>query len=134
VFVLVVLAMQAQVLTTHTKGVAMAEPPLLPVVTKNVLPGEVWVLGMWKVKGATMVYDTWRPRRNRITMLPPGKVVTALSGLSVVNRPDSIVVTSAVPGMEFHAGDALLRYTPRGEGFADFWANGRWYSISTPAS
>ena len=51
-----------------------------------------------------------------------------LSGLGEVSKPDVITVTSPVPDLHLNPGDKLLRYTYRGEGNADFWAKGRWYS------
>jgi hypothetical protein len=54
--------------------------------------------------------------------------VTIVSGLDLVEKPDSIVVTSPIPTLGLNVGDTILRYTQRGEGHADFWAKGRWYT------
>ena len=54
--------------------------------------------------------------------------MTLLSGLCEVSKPDLITVTSPIPELQINRGDSLLRYTYYGEGNADFWVDGRWYS------
>jgi hypothetical protein len=109
-------------------GTPMPQPPTLPVVTNNVLPGEGWVPGRWNVRNTAPVYDTWRAGRKRIAVVPRGSVISALGGLNVVHKPDVITVTEPIPALELVPGDTMLRYVYRGEGWADFWAKGRWYS------
>jgi hypothetical protein len=122
---LVALAMAAQ---TPKPGMAMAIPPSLPAITPDVLPGEGWLPGMHKLRGAAMVFDTWKPLRRRIAVLEDGTPVIVLSGLSEVSKPDLITVTSPLPELQLKPGDSLLRYISRGEGYGDFWAKGRWYN------
>lgn len=43
-----------------------------------------------------------------------------LSALGEVSKPDVITVTSPVPDLNLSFGEKLLRYTYRGEGYADF--------------
>ena len=125
---LAVFAVQTRTLATDTKGFGMVQPPSLPVVTKNILPGEGWALGTYRLRRQAVVFDTWKPLRRRIALLQTGTLVSMLSGLSEVSKPDVITVTSPIPDLHLNPGDNLLRYTYRGEGFADFWAKGRWYS------
>jgi hypothetical protein len=106
----------------------MERPPSLPVITQDVLPGEGWAPGTYKLHGQATVFDTWKPARHRIAVLEAGTPVALLSGLSEVSKPDLVIVTSPVPELRLNLGDSLLRYTYRGEGAADLWAKGRWYS------
>ena len=124
---LVASKMCAQVLTLDARVVVMAEPPSLPAVTQDVLPGEGWVPGMHKLRGQAEVFDTWKPLRRRLAVLQAGTRVTVLSGLSEVSKPDVITVTAPIPELQLNPGDRLLRYTELGEGNADFWTKGRWY-------
>ena len=123
-----VLATQAAPQAARAEGTAMAEPPALPLTVENILPGEGWVPGTWKARGPARVYNTWAQNRRRIAVLRKGQRFTLLSGLCTVSQPDVITVTAAIPEMGLDRGDSLLRYVRRGEGWADFWAKGRWYS------
>jgi hypothetical protein len=109
------------------KVAVMAKPPGLPATTDDTLPGEGWSPGTYALKGGATVFDTWKSRRHPIATLPAGTPVTLLSGLSQVTKPDVITVNRPVPVLKLKPGDTLLRYTDRGEGFADCWANGRWF-------
>jgi hypothetical protein len=102
-------------------------PPSLPVITKDVLPGEGWAIRTYTLHGRAVIFDTWKPHRHRLTVLEAGTLVTMLSGLSEVSKPDVIAVTSRIPELQLSPGDRLFRYTYRGEGNADLWAKGRWY-------
>ena len=105
----------------------MLSPPLLPVITEPVLP-EGWGAGPYSLKKTITVFDTWKPAHVVLAHLPAGSSVTLISGLIEVGKPDSIEVTSSIPLLFLIRGDRLLRYTQRGEGNADFWAKGRWYT------
>src|SRR5205823_2608066 len=72
--------------------VPMARPPELPVVTRNVLPGEGWVQGPVKLSHSIVIYDSWRVGRQRIAAVRAGTTVTLLGGLNIVYKPDEIVV------------------------------------------
>jgi len=109
-------------------GIDMPHSPSPPVLRHDVLPGEGWSLGIWKLSGPAPIFDSWMEGGQQIARLSVGDEVTALEGLSVVTKPDVIVVTSTIQDMQLVAGDTMLRYTYLGEGNADFWANGRWYS------
>ena len=106
---------------------AMAAPPSLPVITKDVLLGEECVAGMYRAREKVAVFDTWEQRRHRVKTLMPGESITLLSGISEVRKPDLVLIMSAIPELGLNVGDRLLRYTERGEGNADFWAHGQWY-------
>ena len=108
--------------------IAMEKPPSLPLIVPDVLPGECRAPGTYSVHGQAEVFDTWRKLRHRITVVQVGGSVTLLSGLSEVSKPDVITVTSPVPELRLSGGARLLRYTYRGEGWADFWGDGRWFS------
>ena len=117
----------AQAPIKHAEFVVMAKPPSLPTISEDMLPGEGWLPGSHKLRGQTVIFDTWRSSRRRLAVLNAGTPVTLLSGLCDVSRPDIVTVTSPIPKFQLYPGDSLLRYTYRGEGFADFWVKGRWY-------
>ena len=119
--------MSAQVPMNQPHFIAMAEPPALPAITQDVLPGEGSTPGKYTLRGPAVIFDTWKPRRHRIATLKAGTPLVLLSGVSEVSKPDLVAVTSPVPELQLNPGDSLLRYTWRGEGNADFWAKGRFY-------
>jgi len=125
---LLALETEAPSQAAHVEEIEMAQPPALPLIVENILPGEGWVPGTWKAKGSALIYNAWTHGRHRMTVLHRGERFTLLSGLCVVNRPDVITVTATIPRMRLNPGDSFLRYMHRGEGWADFWAKGRWYS------
>ena len=53
---LVACAFAAQLQTIHTGFVVMAKPPSLPAVAHDVLPGEGWVLGTYKLRGQAVIF------------------------------------------------------------------------------
>jgi hypothetical protein len=106
----------------------MPKPPLLPAVAQDLLPGEGWRLGAYKLRGQAVIFDTWKPHRRQLAVLDAGTPVTMLSGLCEVSKPDLVTATAPIPELQLNPGDNFLRYTYHGEGFADFWAKGRWYS------
>jgi hypothetical protein len=124
---MLVSATSAQVPATRASSVIMPRPPSLPAIVQNILPGEGWVPGTYKLHGQAIIFDTWKSSRRRIAVLESGARIAILSGLSEVIKPDLITVTSPIPELQLNPGDNLLRYTNRGEGNADFWAGGRWY-------
>lgn len=106
----------------------MAKPPSLPAITPDVLPGEGWTPGTYPLRGRAVFYDTWKLHRRRVAVLETGTSITLLSGLCEVSQPDLITLTSPVSELKLRAGDRILRFTYRGEGNADFWAKGEWYT------
>ena len=106
----------------------MLSAPLPPVITQPVLPGEGWGQGPYHLRTQTTIFDTWKSAHIVLARLTPGSSVILMSGLSKVDKPDSIEVTSDIPWLFLSRGDTILRYVQRGEGNADFWAKGRWYT------
>ena len=86
----------------------MARPPELPVVTRNVLPGEGWVQGPVKLSHSIVIYGTWRHKRERIAAVRAGTTVTLLGGLNIIYKPDEIVVTRQIPNLQLSPGDTML--------------------------
>jgi hypothetical protein len=72
--------------------------------------------------------DTWQPPRHVIEELAAGTKVTLLSGLNQIDKPDVLEVAAPVREIGLNPGDTLLRDIYRGEGNADFWAKGYWYT------
>jgi len=114
--------------TMLVKPVVMTKPPALPAIAQNVLPGEGWAAGTYRLHGPARIFDSWKRQRRQIAILKAGARFTLLSGLCEVSRPDLIVVTAAIPELQLEPGEQILRFTYLGEGNADFWAKGRWYA------
>jgi hypothetical protein len=119
---LVVFVLMGGALGAQEQGTAMAHAPALPTTAE-----ENWVVKRFKMERTTGVYDTWKAERKKIAEMPRGTIVSGLRKLSVIYEPDVISITAAMPQLGLNAGDAILRYTVEGEGFADFWIKGRWY-------
>ena len=134
----VLLAVSASALFVHAPesragGVAMARPPRLPVVTAVVFPGEGWGPGPYRLKASIDVFDTWKLPRHRLATVRAGTVVTLSSGVNLVSEPDRVKATAPVPEFGLLGDETFYRYMERGEGWADIWANGRWYANADAA-
>jgi len=102
--------------------------PPLPVITQPVLPGEGWEPGTYRLNKSIAIFDRWQSPHIVHARLLAHASVTLISGLNEVEKPDLIVMTSPIPVLSLSLGDTILRYTQRGEGNADFWAKGMWYT------
>jgi hypothetical protein len=118
----------SDIMAFQIKPKMMAAPPSLPAIKKEVLPGEGWVKGTYQLRGETAIFDTWKDGRRRLEVLRAGTTVTLLGGLNEVVTPDVVRINAAIPGLNLNPGDKLLRYTERGEGKADFWVKGTWFT------
>jgi hypothetical protein len=98
-----------------------SRPPLPQTSPQN------WTLPKFRMEHAAVIYDTWKSGHKKIADLSRNSSVRALGKLSVVYEPDEILVTAPISKLGLNSGDAIYRYTVEGEGFADFWVNGRWY-------
>ena len=104
---------------------ATAEP-LLPVVDYKACPFEGCTFRKWFVTKDVTLYSTWKEGRKSVAAVMHGKVVTGLTGVHITYEPDRVQVLQPVPELRLQAGDIILRYMYRGEGFADIWAKGQW--------
>jgi hypothetical protein len=109
-------------LAVQDQGIAMPTRPPLPATLE-----ENWTVKRFKLIHSTPIYDNWTAKRKKIGELPRGAVVSGLLKLSVVYEPDVVSITAPMPQFGLNVGDTIFRYTEEGEGFADFWINGRWY-------
>lgn len=103
-------------------GIPISTPPSLPATAE-----ENWTVKHFKIDRRRTVYDTWAAKRSKIGNLMPGSVVSGSLKLSVVYKPDTVIITAAMPRFGVNVGDTIFRYIYEGEGFADFWIKGRWY-------
>jgi hypothetical protein len=108
--------------STQENGVPMPSRPPLPQTSP-----QNWTLPKFRMEHAAVIYDTWKSGHKKIADLSRNSSVRALGKLSVVYEPDEILVTAPISKLGLNSGDAIYRYTVEGEGFADFWVNGRWY-------
>jgi hypothetical protein len=103
-------------------GVPMASRPPLPQRSP-----QNWTMPKFRMEHAAVIYDTWKSGCKKIADLSRASSVRALGKLSVVYQPDEISITTPMPKLGLNSGEVIYRYTVEGEGFADFWINGRWY-------
>jgi hypothetical protein len=103
-----------------------AHPPDLPVIDYDACPFEGCHFGKWIVTHQASIFTTWKDGRKPWATLEKGEIVTGLTGVHITYEPDKIKVLSPIPELGLQIGDVILRYMYHGEGFADFWMNGRW--------
>lgn len=103
------------------------DPPALPVIDYGACPFEGCTFGEWTVTKETTLFDSWKRGRAAIGKLEKDEKVAGLTGVHITNKPDAIRVLSDIPALSLKRGDTILRYMYRGEGFADIWANGKWF-------
>ncbi len=104
---------------------ATAEP-LLPVIDYKACPFEGCTFRKWIVTKDVTLYSTWKEGRKSVAAVKNGQVVTGLTGVHITYAPDRVQVLQPLPELRLQAGDIILRYMYRGEGFADIWAKGQW--------
>ena len=100
--------------------------PSLPVIDYNACPFEGCTFRKWIVTKDLALYSTWKKGRKPVTTVKSGQVVTGLTGVHITYEPDRVQVLQPLPELQLQAGDIILRYMYRGEGFADIWAKGQW--------
>ncbi len=100
--------------------------PLLPVIDYKACPFEGCTFRKWIVTKDVTLYSTWKEGRKPVAAVKNGQVVTGLTGVHITYAPDRVQVLQALPELRLQAGDIILRYMYRGEGFADIWAKGQW--------
>jgi hypothetical protein len=100
--------------------------PVLPVIDYKACPFEGCTFRKWVVTKDIALYSTWKEGRKPVATLKSGQVVTGLTGVHITYEPDRVQVLQALPELRLQAGDIILRYMYRGEGFADIWAKGQW--------
>ena len=101
--------------------------PALPKIDHDACPFEGCVFGDWKARVQVRLYSTWElPRQPLRRVVERGEVVNAVTGVHITYAPDLIEVLKPLPQFGLKPGDTIRRYMTRGEGLADFWANGHW--------
>ena len=104
-----------------------APEPALPVIDYDACPFEGCAFRKWIVSKDVALYSTWKNEREPVTTLKKGQVVAGLTGVHLTFEPDRIQVLQPLPELGLQPGDIILLYMNRGEGFADIWANGKWW-------
>ncbi len=100
--------------------------PLLPVIDYKACPFEGCTFRKWIAAKDVALYSTWKEGRKPVATVKSGQVVTGLTGVHITYEPDRVQVLRPLPELRLQAGDIILRYMYRGEGFADIWAKGQW--------
>lgn len=107
--------------------VRMPSPPSTPKLDFHACPFECCTFRDWKVTHKTPLFTTWRNSRRQIAWLQSGQNVTGLTGVHITLRPDKLQVLRAIPELNLVPGDIVLQYMYLGEGYAQFWFNGKYY-------
>ena len=108
-------------------------PPALPFLDWKACPFEGCVYRRWIALDKVPVFNTWKEGRSPIGELLPGDAVVGITGLVITIRPGRIRMDRDLPEEKLKAGDIILTYTNRGEGFSGVWFAGRYdpsYDIS----
>ena len=108
-----------------------ANPPALPFLDWKACPFEGCVYSRWTAMEQVHVYDTWKQGRRQIALLSKGDGVIGITGLVVTVRPGLIRLDSGLPEQTLKAGDEILTYTYRGEGFPQCGSAANIIRVST---
>jgi hypothetical protein len=106
---------------------AQSQPPKLPYIDWNACPGEGCTYGPWTARKPTAVYNTWKQGR-AIAHLVKGDKVVAVTGAVITFRPGVIRMDRDLPELNLKAGDTILTYAYRSEGFSAVWFHGSYQS------
>jgi hypothetical protein len=102
--------------------------PALPFEDPKACPFEGCAYRQWTAQKEVAVYDTWKPSRREIAKIATGEKVTGVTGVVVTMKPGVIRLDRDLPMQHFRAGDLILTYAYRGEGFSAVWFKGAYYS------
>lgn len=112
---------------------ALLPAPKLPYYDWGACPFEGCSYREWTATKSVTVFDTWKKSRKHIAELATGDKVTALTGVVITFRPGVIRMDRDVPEERLKAGETILTYAYRGEGFSAVWIHDRYepsYDIS----
>jgi hypothetical protein len=125
-FVILCLGVRSILAAQVPADVSTPAEPALPVIDYKACPFEGCTFRKWVVTKDVELYSTWRKGRKPVAALKSGQVVTGLTGVHITFEPDRVQVLQPLPELRLQAGDTILRYMYRGEGFADIWVKGQW--------
>ncbi|HEY4089390.1 MAG TPA: hypothetical protein VGM43_25855 [Bryobacteraceae bacterium] len=121
--------MLAKLLVAAAAATALSQalaPPVLPFLEWKACPFEGCVYRRWIAQEKVQVFNTWEERRRPIAQLSRGDAVVGITGLVITSRPGRIRMDRDLPEQKLKAGDIILTYTNRGEGFSGAWLAGRY--------
>jgi hypothetical protein len=102
------------------------QPPL-PFFDWNACPFEGCAYRKWTARKKVPVYDAWNRSRKLVMELAPGAEVVGETGVVITYRPGLIHVYRDMPEAHVNAGQTLLTYASRGEGYSGVWTGGVYY-------
>src|SRR3954453_14200760 len=109
------------------KPVAMSKPKL-PFVQKDICPFECCKYQDWTAEQNVALYSTWkRSGRKAIGTIAKGEKVRASTGVVVTYQPGRFKAREKDSGLGVEKGDEVSVYSYRGEGYNNFWSNGKFY-------
>lgn len=109
-------------------AIGQGTAPALPFYDWKTGLGEHWRYGSWTALRSIPVYDTWKEDRRQVARIVPGEKVEAITSVHVTVRPGVIRMERAIPERGLKAGDTILTYAYVGEGFAQVWFEGKYYT------
>jgi hypothetical protein len=127
VFRIIILALVPLAFCQAPESKAMSVPTL-PFYDWKACPFEGCSYRQWKAQKPTVVYDTWKKGRVTIANVTKDDTVLGVNGVVITFRPGVIRMDRDLPEQKLHAGDRILTYSYRGEGFSAVWFKGRYYS------
>lgn len=102
--------------------------PALPFCDWKARLGEHWRYGRWTARKPVPVYDTWKEDRRQVSQIAARESVVALASVQVTIRPGVIQMERELPEKGLKRGDTILTYAYLGEGFAQVWYKGTYYT------
>jgi hypothetical protein len=105
---------------------AMPEPAL-PHYEWKACPFEGCAYRHWTARNSITVYDIWKQDRRAVARISKGEEVTGITGVVITFRPGVIRIDRDLPEQGLSAGEKILTYAYRGEGFSAVWFKGRYY-------
>lgn len=102
--------------------------PSLPFADWDACPFEGCGYHEWTARREVVVYNSREEPRHEIARLEPGEKATGITGVVVTIKPGIIRIDRDLPLQHFKAGDILLTYAYRGEGYAAVWFKGNYYA------
>lgn len=101
--------------------------PQLPFEDWNACPFETCAYGEWTFPRELTVYDSREDSRREVAKVPAGEKVIGVTGVVITERPGVVRLDRDLPLQHLRAGDTILTYADRGEGFYAVWFKDKYY-------
>jgi hypothetical protein len=105
---------------------ADAPAPHLPFEDWGACPFESCRYAEWSARKPAILYDTWRATRHETGRIETGEKFQALRGVVITFRPGVVQMDRDLPEYNLKAGETILTYAYRGEGYSAVWFHGKY--------